>query len=193
MPPATTSGIQQVFENTTQPLIPSGGVQSKQDSINVSFLQTQPPVAPINTIEAANSSPVYVTTGSDVVSSTKWINSSTADNLSSASGLSSHPSSPSAQLSPSPPQSPNSSHASSGGSPQLVISESKPESPSVPSSQVSPNSDSETINGTKFQYNHKNVSNTSIVPNILKSTPASGSKELRQDAIGGNGHKVVIQ
>ena len=193
LPPTTSSGIQQVYENTLSTIVQQGGLQSKQEPINISYLQTHATVVPTSSNETTAASQVLITTESDVVSSTKWINTSAADNSSSSSGLSSHPSSPSAQLSPSPPQSPNSSHASSGGSPQLVISESKPVSPSVPSSQVSPISDIETINGRKFPFNAQHFSNNSQVPNIHKPTSGPVMKEIRQDPPVGQGHKVVIQ
>ena len=193
LPPATSSGIQQVYENNLSPLVQPQSLQSKQDSINISYLQTPTQIASKDIIHTTSSSEVYVTTGSDVVSSTKWINSSAADNSSTFSDISSHPSSPSAQLSPSPPESPNSSHASSGGSPQLVISESKPVSPSIPSFQISPVSDTDTDNNKQIQSNPQNFSNNITVPNVLRPTPGSAMKETRQEPTVGNGHKVVIQ
>ena len=91
LPPATSSGIQQVYENNVSPLVQPQSLQSKQDSINISYLQTPTQIAPKNIIATTSSSEVYVTTGSDVVSSTKWINSSAADNSSTSSDISSHP------------------------------------------------------------------------------------------------------
>jgi hypothetical protein len=184
-----------VYENTvSHGSGQEGGLQSAQQTLNISYLHPQFTDVPIKSSESTSSSQAYLTTASDVVSSTKWITSSGTDNSSSSSGLSPLPSSPSAQLSPSPPHSPNSSHASSGGSPQLFISESKSVSPLIPSSQASPTSDIGPIFDRKTQCNTSALQSNDIC-NLLTSEDGSVSNDFKEikESEATQGQKVVIQ
>ena len=146
--PTNGQQIHQIYDNN----LTTEGQQTALQPINISYLQPQITNISITSVETNSSPQAFLTTASDIVSSTKWFTTSGTENSSSSSL--SPLSSPSAQLSPSPPLSPNSSHTSSVGSPKLIISESKSVSPSIPSSQVSPISDVEPVyNTTKIQNN----------------------------------------
>jgi len=154
--PTNGQQIHQLYNHT----LSTENQQTAPQPINISYLNPQITNLPI--IGTTSSSQVFLTTDSEVVSSTRWITTSGTENSSSSSL--SPLSSPSAQLSPSPPHSPNSSHVSSVGSPQLFISESKSVSPSIPSSQVSPTLDIEPLYDTsKLQNNEEAAEGHKVV------------------------------